>query len=120
MTPVDQTHDYELGNCLQACVASVLDKKLEDVPDFLKLYGPRWFPELRTWLGQFGKHAAYVSTANSLISHVYPHELHWIGVGDGPRGVRHAVVCLHNEVVHDPHPSREGLPEIEDALIIIP
>lgn len=120
MTPVDQTYDMELGNCLQACVATILDLKIDDVPNFMKTHGPRWFVELRAWLDKRGKYAVYVSTLNSLVSHVYPHELHWIGVGDGPRGVRHAVVCLHNQVVHDPHPSREGLAEIEDALIIVP
>jgi hypothetical protein len=120
MTPVDQVRDFEWGDCLQACLASVLDLKLNDVPDFIKIYGPKWFTELCVWLGKRGKYAIYVSTANSLISYVYPQNLYWIGVGDGPRGVRHAVVCLHNEVVHDPHTSRGGLEEIEDALVIVP
>lgn len=120
MTPADQTNDLELGNCLQACVATILDLPMQEVPDFIRAHGPRWFMALRTWLRPRGKHAVYVSTLNSLISHVYPHELPWIGIGDGPRGVRHAVVCLHKEIVHDPHPSREGLAEIEDALIIVP
>lgn len=119
MTPVDQTNDVELGNGLQACLATVLDLKMADVPDFMRMHGPRWFIELRVWLAKRGKTAVYVSTLNSLVGHVYPHDLHWIGIGDGPRGVRHAVVCLHNAIVHDPHPSRKGLSEIEDALVII-
>lgn len=120
MTPVDQTIDIEWGNSLRACVATILDLKLNDVPDFVGAHGPRWFLELRAWLEGRGRHAVYVSTVSSLISHVYPHGLPWIGVGDGPRGVRHSVVCVHNEIVHDPHPSRDGLPEIEDALVIVP
>ncbi len=51
-----------------------------------------------------------------------PDNLHYIALGPGPRGWRHAVVMLCNaegtRVVHDPHPSRAGLIET-DALLFI-
>lgn len=122
MTPVDQKSEGEWGDCLRACVATVLDLPGDDVPDFVAEHGPRWFMALRTWLEQRGRWVAYVSTASSLsnIATVHPHDLFWIAVGDGPRGRRHAVVCQSNNVVHDPHPSRSGLPLLEDAIIILP
>jgi len=122
VTPVDQTAEGEWGDCLRACVASVLDLPSDEVPDFVGEHGPRWFTALQTWLGHLGKHVAYISTASSLssIATVYPYDLFWIAVGDGPRGRRHAVVCQSNRVVHDPHPSRSGLQPLEDAIIILP
>lgn len=49
MKPVYQTKfDKHGGNCLLACVASLLHRKLEDIPDF-NLSGCGWFGELYEW-----------------------------------------------------------------------
>jgi hypothetical protein len=42
MTPVYQTKQYPAGNCFAACVASVLDKKIEDVDVDVASCGDSW------------------------------------------------------------------------------
>lgn len=118
MKPVDQVENGCWGPCLQACVASILELPLESVPNF-STHGPRWFRELVRWCEQKELHAVVVSTT-SLVSNVYPHNLYWIAIGDSVRKHRHSVVCQSNVVVHDPHPSRAGLLNLEDALIVMP
>lgn len=50
MTPVYQNIiDPGTGNCLQAVVASFLDRKLEDVPHFI-LDGERWFSTMYNYM----------------------------------------------------------------------
>lgn len=49
MTPVQQTRFGKgQGNCLLACVASILDRSLESIPDF-NLSGCGWFEDLHEW-----------------------------------------------------------------------
>ena len=118
MRQVDQVQEG-WGDCLRACIASVLELRREDVPDFAQDFGHRWFRELVRWAEQRNLHAFCVST-ESLITNVHPNNLFWIAFGECVRGYRHTVVCQSNVVVWDPHPSRAGLLELEDALIIFP
>jgi hypothetical protein len=101
--PVDQT-SYGLldGNCFSACIASILEVALGDVPYF---WGPRqeWFAR---WLAGQGLAAA-----------LYPRDVHvplGYSIAGGPSarfaGRMHACVALDGVIVHDPHPSRDGLP----------
>lgn len=134
MTPVDQTHLYEpddpakYGTCLTAAVASVLDLDHDTVPHFAHpdrftdkthfalhevdavfqgLAPMNWIDALPVWARMMGWKAVWETV---------PEEVpdgYCVGSGDGPRGARHAVVCEMDggvpTVVHDPHPSRDGL-----------
>lgn len=103
MIRVDQTTFGDAGNCLAASVASVCHLSLAQVPD---LRGEQWWPTLSAWLRQSGWTPVYVE-ALSLDFTGY-----CIGLGDGPRGRRHAVVWAggpNGGIAHDPHPSRAGL-----------
>lgn len=49
MIPVQQTRfGNGQGNCLLACVASILDRPLESIPDFT-MSGCGWFEDLYEW-----------------------------------------------------------------------
>lgn len=49
MRPVSQTKfGKNGGNCILACVASLLHRRIEDIPDF-NLSGCGWFGELYEW-----------------------------------------------------------------------
>jgi len=43
-----------------------------------------------------------------------------IASGPGPRGVDHSCVALDGEIIHDPHPSRDGVKFIEAYEVLIP
>lgn len=121
MSPVDQIilHDPDngqYGDCMRACVASLLDLPPLAVPhffeggcdnaefdrrvaDFLELHGLIEF-QLPADAAQ---HAHYTRNCHHLI------------YGYTERGTYHAVVGLNGQVVHDPHPSKAGI--IEDDRV---
>lgn len=105
---VDQTklHDPEKGvtdNCLAACVATVLEVPLDEVPEFENM-GNEQFGELVTFASQLGRRLTYHPGK-------VPPMGYSIGTVTSPRfpTERHAVVCLDGKVVHDPHPSRASM-----------
>jgi len=99
---VDQTTFGDDGNCLAASLASVLGMSIAEMPD---LRGDGWYDRLVEFLASRGRRAAVVP------HHRVPDGSHVlnIGLGDGPRGRPHAVVCSGATVFHDPHPDRTGL-----------
>lgn len=119
MKPVALVREDDWGDCLRACIASILELNRDAVPDFVKDHGARWFRELVRWGEKRKTHVICVNT-ESLITNVHPNNLFWIALGDCVRGHRHSVICQSNVVVWDPHPSKAGLLELEDALIIFP
>ena len=122
MKPVDQTiFEDGRGNCLAACVASILELSIEEVPNFRE--APHAETTMKEWLAERG----YSVFRYTVLS---PEELtttffdtgrgvYVILGGDGPRKnadgrtKQHAVVGVAAgygiKIVHDPHPSRAGL-----------
>lgn len=114
MKPVDQTtFGNPGGNCFSACVASLLELPIADVPYFMG--SDRWFDTLRDWLEPRGFDAVFFKASPETWA---PRGLCILG-GQSPRG-SHACVGRGIAVVHDPHPSRDGLKEIEDMTLIFP
>lgn len=116
MKPVDQTRFGDPdGNCLAACVASLLDLKLDEVP----IPGTEgWLEELAEWLAPRGMWPLLLTrcTRDHLV------HLHGYAIVSGPsvRGLMHATVWRCGEMVHDPHPSRAGILDVVDALVLVP
>lgn len=112
MKPVDQTtFGVPGGNCFSACVASLLHLSIDEVPYFMG--AEDWFAYFEEWL-QTRNHYP-------LCFHLHrytPRGLHILS-GLSPRGP-HSVVARGTEIVHDPHPSRAGLLERGDAIVLIP
>ncbi len=112
MRPVDQTilgrgpeFNEPPGDCFAACIASILEVPLADVPNFCA--EKAWYTALNLWLGPRGLY--YVEV---LVPDDAPYVRDWgfhVISGDGPRGCRHSIVGFGGKMVHDPHPSRAGL-----------
>lgn len=103
MRPVDQTtYGPNNGNCFSACLASILEIPLEEIPLFL---GARWNGFL-PWLAGRGLSASLYPSG------VYVPPGYSIAGGRSLRfaGRNHACVARDGVVVHDPHFSRDGLP----------
>lgn len=112
MIPVDQTTVGDAGNCLAASVASVCHLGLAAVPD---LRGDQWWPILASWLHQFGWAPLYLETLPASFTG------YCLGLGEGPRGLLHAVVWVGGPgggIAHDPHPSRAGLVSWPHAYVL--
>lgn len=131
MTPVDQDiySDKEkgiFGNCLQACIASMLDFSLEDVPHFMQESPDNPWISAKEWIKEKGYVVFSFCTTATVLDSLYIEGIYQnidgrqcysprycILCGPGPRGVNHAVIGQVNgygvKIVHDPHHSRAGL-----------
>lgn len=119
MTPVDQDRFFDKekgtrGNCLQACLATLLDFPLKAVPNFAEMPAYAWQESMYRWLSFYGldalQHFACDPAPNGVA----------MATGPSPRGVRHSVVFLDGVMAHDPHPSRAGLLSIDSYWTIVP
>lgn len=102
MRPVDQTtYGPNDGNCFSACIASILEIPLAEVPRFMNVSAA-----LMRWLAERGL-SATLYYSDEFVPPGYS-----IAAGPSKRfaGRMHACVAFDGVVVHDPHFSREGLP----------
>lgn len=105
---VDQTtfaDSLHGGNCLQACVATILQEPLDMVPNFY-LFGAVWVKALNLYLSLWALNIERDDDERRLT----------IAVGVSDRGVKHCVLYVNGTMVHDPHPSRSGLVTVEYHL----
>jgi len=116
MKPVYQTiYGRPNGNSFAACVASILEMNLEDVPNFCAGDNPRWMNDLNKWLYQFGLGALTVAFQGEI-----PIEKGWCCAGGHSHtGVMHAVVMKDMKMVHNPHPGWGELIDIVDYTFFI-
>ncbi len=100
----DPPHTY--GDCLRACVASLLDMSFKDVPHFVEdgCEPEITYERLRNWLSNY----MLVPMFNGYAASETPDDvLHFMG--ETNPGVYyilfsadHAVVCCNDQIVHDP------------------
>lgn len=114
MRPVDQTKFGAEGNCTAACIASILELALDDIPDF---GDDPLCEKLSEWLRPMGLYAACVALDPKFPRWV-PEGYHMLG-GESPGGPHH-VVARGKDIVHDPNPNRAGLVTREDVILFIP
>lgn len=108
------------GNCLQACLASILELTLDDVPNFCSTdLGPaeEWCQRMQQWLNdEYGMGWMPVlpsdqgeATYPEGTSIGYPLGLS-IKTGKSPRDDwQHCCVARDSVVIHDPHPDGTGI-----------
>jgi hypothetical protein len=96
---IKQTLTGELyGNCLQACFASVLEIRLDHVPNFM-LFETHWWSALVMWLGTISYVIEYIECAPPSNGQYYITSL----VYDcHAKGISHAVVMKDGIIVHNP------------------
>lgn len=136
MRPVHQTitacpirrdgHDAEgnPGNCFQAAVASLLELDLHEVPHFARHHS--WWFTLRRWARERGGDFTWYPTNDDAYPGL-PVPESWaptgyvIAGGPSPRGpFQHVVITdLAGNLVHDPHPSSAGLPEVLEVYLYV-
>jgi len=110
MKPVHQNiYGEPNGNCLQAAVASIFEVGLDKVPHFCKPPNDDWQERYDDWLAERGLQLMTVDARQCRQAGWIPRGYHIIA-GQSPRfDCQHAVVGLNGKVIHDPHPSGDGL-----------
>lgn len=134
MKPVDQTilsnpEGTTRGNCMTACVASLLNLPIEVVPYWAGMPIDDWFPSFNAFLAehgyeyhglfQFNKRgdwAELLKVSPGIDGYFMVSGPSWREyVVDG-----HAVIYKDGVLVHDPHFSKMGIKVLEDAWMIEP
>ena len=113
MIPVAQTRTGANGNCWPACIASILEIPLAEIPEF-SLEPGQWLLDVQEWLATLGLYYVQVSPADPMVRAAFaqPGHLYHVIEGLSPRGGQHAVVGDRGRMVWDPHPadgSKHGL-----------
>ena len=110
MIPVFQTtFGFPHGNCFAACLASILELPIADVPNFCDGDNPRWKADCLEWLRPFGLYLLSVALPDDFPADQMPAGYHVMS-GKSPRGkFNHSVVGFAGKMVHDPHPSGDGI-----------
>lgn len=110
MRPVMQTSlTLQSGNCFAACVASLLDLPLSDVPNFAVAGEDWWFKSFVAWVGSRGLQACGARLPEEA-SRVPLETPCILGVPSTLLpGALHAVVGVATDkgwrILHDPHPA---------------
>jgi len=118
------------GNCLSACLASILDIDIKEIPNFC-YFGNNWASEFSKFIYKAGynldgsyyfkglendlREWADLLTLSSGVDGVF------IVGGPSPRfngNIHHAVLYKDNKLLHDPHPSRDGITVLRYAFLI--
>ncbi len=124
MKPVEQTIlGHPEGNCFAACLASILELPLDEVPLFKM---EQWQLAYNEWLRPSGLAIISVPLPEGIQSQ--PAEIlryfmpgYTILAAQSPRfDCLHAVVCWNGEIVHDPHPQRHmGVGEWKEVDLLV-
>jgi hypothetical protein len=126
MKPVFQTIlSPPNGNCMAACIASILELSIEDLPN---PHGKDiWWEEWQEWLAPQNMYLINVEFEQGEDGWRPPG--FWIADVDSPREfkesegspVAHAVVAKANKIVHDPHPkaTNYSAPNLDTCVTIV-
>lgn len=131
--PVDQTilasDPIRKGNCVAACVATLLGIPLDRVPHFIEFgiaygdsedvaevsHGNNWWAMM---LGFLAGRGLWVVELEQFADAERDELL--LVAGMSPRGVVHQVIYKADRLWHDPHPSREGVLDVREILAVRP
>lgn len=119
MKPVMQTKfGMPEGNCFAACLASLLELPIEEIPEFSE---KRWFTEATNWLFSRGLAIVHIDLLEQgMPFHICPANVYYIASGKSPRGIEHSVIYQGNRFVHDPHPDGTGIEKVNSLMFLIP
>lgn len=129
MKPVLQTtFGIGTGNCFSACIASLLEVPIEEVPFFMGEDDPMqacdaWlarfgFYLLRRWMPQPLPTKELFEAIDELDGQGWPRGFYILAGLNA--GGPHTVVAQDTKIVHDPNPAHGELVVIECAMMLVP
>ena len=94
--------NHILGDCLRACICSILEISDENVPNFVE------YDDHIQIIYDFFRDNDYKYCISS--SDKIPEGIdYYMAWGVSPRGVQHSVVYSQGKLAHDPHPEGGGV-----------
>jgi len=95
-------------NCLQTCLASILDVPIDEAPDTVRMPPyRRWTDQkwraITEWAGMRGRKAVFTdASSRRRVRALEESGEYYIATGPSGNGEFHCVVMRHGEIVHDP------------------
>lgn len=121
MKPVIQTKFNSEGNCFAACIASLLECDINEVPFLGKEESWEDYElRLNDFLKQRYQLFMFAEYDIEYCKHFFEVDLkdtYYIVGGDAERGYYHAVVYKNGHLAHDPHPSGVGLLNVQTVYL---
>ncbi len=115
MKAVTQTRVGEDGNCFAACLASILELPIYDIPEFGG--DDEWLGNVQAFLAGHGLYYVQISPDEPSVEAAFSiGEVYHTIEGISPRGGPHAIVGRNGRPCWDPHPqdgTGRGLVEVE-------
>lgn len=112
------------GDCFRACIASILEIPIADVPHFVAIEHD-WWGEVQRWLAKWDLFALWIRLGDELALGYPAEETYVILNGNSPRGagLKHSVVGRIKdgwtwEVAYDPHESGDGIIGPADSAVL--
>ena len=123
MIPTRQTRTGKIGNCFSACLASILEIPLREVPNFVDASTDEQFYEnAAKWLASHGLYYVQLKPDDPMLAVMFKEgPIYHTIEGISPRGGMHATVGLNGHMVWDPHPpdgTGRGLAKVLNVGII--
>lgn len=117
---ITQTRFGETGNCVQACIASILNKELDEVPDFISIYLHSehmdvsvFWDSVEEYLLEQGYLFTLAPNEQVLQTGIY------LASGTSHRGLPHMVIMDGRFLFHDPHPDQTGVVQIDHIYRVV-
>jgi hypothetical protein len=120
LKPVNQTiFGDTLGDCFRACVASIFEFSIEEMPNFWEqTQDAKTFWKLNNDWTAKNKDCRCISFLFEPEDRYLVNGILCVAIAKSPRGeVDHAVVW-QDGIIHDPHPSGAGLDEEPDTFTL--
>lgn len=107
------------GNCFAACIASLLEMPITEVPNIETLFGIEdnyYWEVLWRWLGHIGyelsideRFKCFHGDESKLQFKEILKDQYYLVSGKSPRGIQHVCIYQNGKLIHDPHPTKDGL-----------
>ncbi len=121
MVPAKQTKVGEHGNCYAACIASILELPIDDIPDVSTLDdGAKQASVINCWLkDRFGLSLLEL-TLNRETGYQWP-DIWYIASGPSPKhkDYRHCMVARAGELVWNPGPEDSRLQKVATVEVFV-
>lgn len=117
MKPVMQSGP---DDCISACLASVLEIPLKEVPRFFEIAGAdetEWWRAIKAWLATRGWGVINIDCNAFKLRRI---DGYLIVAGESARGLGHSTVWHKGKMIHDPHPEQSGIKEPREIDLLYP
>ena len=119
-------NDMEIANYTQACLKRYCDGNYETAEEYqqdnydrtMSLINHHWLNTLTFWLYGKGYKEKYIDATDMNNWLLNNKDVPYMVSGESKRGVSHVVIYMNGQMIHDPHPSNDGLKDESSFFIL--